>query len=258
MPLLDRERELELLSEGLERAATGQGGVALLTGEAGIGKTSLVREFLSNLDPEFRVLRGACEDLNVAEPLGPLRDILRDAEPSLVSELSGIENHLEIYAQVMSVLANHPDGTVVVIEDMHWADEATVDFVRFVARRIIDRPIFLMVTSRAEQAYYRQKVRRAFGDLPMEALFRIGLAPLSEDAVSELCKNLSRDPKDIYDASGGNAFFVTELLRNAGDDIPPSISDAVLSRVDSLSSHDRALLEAVSIVPRRVKPSIWR
>ena len=81
--LFDRDRELDILSEALASARAGDGTVALISGEAGIGKTTLLTAFLERLDPTVHVFRGACEDLSVAEPMGPLRDIIREAGPAV-------------------------------------------------------------------------------------------------------------------------------------------------------------------------------
>ncbi|MDJ1016357.1 MAG: AAA family ATPase [Paracoccaceae bacterium] len=253
MELLDRERELEALSQALSEAVQGCGSVALVTGEAGIGKTSLLRAFAAASDPSVRVLRGACEDLSVAEPLGPLRDLLRDSDVDLSVDLSETDRHLAVYSDILEACAGHPGGTAVIIEDLHWADDATVDFVRFLARRIIDQPILLVVSSRAERTETRQLLRRAFGDLSAETLQRIPLAPLSEGAVAALCRAEARDPAAIFNASGGNAFYVTELLRNQDESLPTSIRDAVLARVDRLDDDARSVLEAASVIPRRAE-----
>lgn len=255
MQLLDRERDLDVLSAALVRAVAGQGRVALVTGEAGIGKTSLLRAFLSGIAPEIRVLKGACEDLKVAEPLGPLRDLLRDVEPELAKGISGTDNLLSLFDEVLSICAAQPAGTVVVLEDLHWADDSTADLVRFLARRVGDHPIFLIVSARAEQAANRQLVRQVFGDLPTEILHRIPLAPLSEVAVAQLCQGTNRDPERVFRASGGNAFYVCELLQNSGESLPLSIRDAVLSRVDRLDRDARAVLETASVMPRRAEIS---
>ena len=150
-------------------------------------------------------------------------------------------------------MADHPAGTVVILEDLHWADDATVDFARFLARRIANHPIMLVVSARAEKTENRQMIRRAFGDIPTATLDRITLTPLSEDAVARLCRERARDPRRVYRASGGNAFYVTELLRNHGDELPSSIRDAVLARVDRIGPDARVVLEVASVIPRRAE-----
>ena len=253
MRLLDREGELEKLHTALARAAGGRGIVALVTGEAGIGKTSVLRSFIEGIDARLRVLRGGCEDLRVAEPLGPLRDILYDAEPRLMARLHEADHPFALYSDILAACADHSSGTLMVLEDLHWADDATVDFVRFIARRIVEHPIMLAVTARADQTDNRQLIRRALGELPTDALLRIELPPLSKSAVEELCKEKLRDPARVYAASGGNSFYVTELLRNEGDTLPSSVRDAVLARVDRLSGVARDVLEVTSVIPSRAE-----
>lgn len=250
MDLLDREQELEALDQALRAVADGAGRVALVTGEAGIGKTSLIRSFLDRAGPECKVLRGACEDLGVAEPLGPLRDMFSDTTGGPSGTLSGPR---EMFDKVIRTCRDSGTLTILVIEDVHWADDATVDFIRFFARRIVDHPILLIVTSRAEQAGARKLIRRAFGDIPSEILRRIPLDPLSLSAVRQLCAGRAANPERVFEASGGNAFFVNELVQNGADDLPPSIRDAVLARSDRLDPDAQNVLSVVSVIPGRAR-----
>ncbi len=251
--LLDRDRELEDLSGGLARAIAKKGTAALITGEAGIGKTTLLKAFLTRLNPSVSLYRGACEDLGIAEPMGPVRDLIRDAGSELSYDPAGGESLLSLFANVLETCACNPQGNVVVIEDFHWADDATVDFVRYMSRRIADEPVFLIVTSRIEKTESRQRIRRAFGDLSSDAMVRLELAALSKEAVGELCRETRLDPDDVHEASGGNAFFVNELIRSPDGALPSSIRDAVMARADRLPEEGRKTLELVSVFPRRAE-----
>ncbi|OSQ52413.1 ATP-binding protein [Marivita geojedonensis] len=253
MRLLDREKELEALLRSLAPATSGEGRVTLVSGEAGVGKTSLLRVFTSQVSPNIRILRGACEDLRVAEPLGPWRDLLVDVDLHLADRLADSERTFSVFSHVLSALADHPGGTLVVLEDLHWADDATIDLVRFIARRIVDHPICLVVSSRAERVEERRMIRRAFVDLPTNIMNRVELSRLSEAAVSELCRESLKDPSKVFAASGGNAFYVSELLSNAGKKIPLSIRDAVLARIDQLPGDAKSIIQAASIMPRRAE-----
>src|SRR6266536_520347 len=146
--LLERQVELQMLSTAVERAATGHGSTALVLGEAGIGKTSLVQAFLAAADGRVRVLTGACEDLLTARALGPLRDAARSARAPLAEALTEHADPDLVFAAVCDELAAPPQPTVLVIEDAHWADGATLDVLRYVARRIPDLPAVLLITYR--------------------------------------------------------------------------------------------------------------
>ena len=251
--LLDRDQELEDLSGALARAISKRGTAALITGEAGIGKTTLLKFFLANLNPSISVYRGACEDLSIAEPIGPVRDLIRDAGSELSHDPVAEDSLLSLFANVLETCAENPNGNVVVIEDFHWADDATVDFVRYMSRRIAEQPILLIVTSRIERTESRQRIRRAFGDLSTDAMVRLELAALSKAAVVQLCRETRLDPEDVHKASGGNAFFVNELIRSPDGALPSSIRDAVMARADRLSDVGRKTLELVSVFPRRAE-----
>ena len=131
--LLERDQELDLLAGLL--AGVGSGGkVVLIRGEAGIGKSSLVREFGATHCDEAHVLVGFCDDLLTPQPLGPLWDIARD-EPSLVEALEG-GDRLGALKGCLDLMCRSPRPPVLVIEDTHWADEATLDAIKYLGRRI--------------------------------------------------------------------------------------------------------------------------
>lgn len=251
--LLDREDDLGQLSAAFDRVAQGQGSVTLITGEAGIGKTTLLRNFLGNLDPATSVFRGACEDLSIAEPMGPVRDIAIEAGGEFSYDSSSGGALLSVFSDVLSACSRNEHGNVIVIEDFHWADDATADFVRYAARRVGDHPILLIVTSRVERIENRQRLRKAFGDLPVDALLRLELSTLSENAVTELCRNTRLDPAEVYSATGGNAFYVNELIQSTSGALPTSIRDAVMARVDRLTDEGQRALDLVSIFPRQAE-----
>jgi hypothetical protein len=118
--LLERDGAVAAFRAAVDRAVTGAGSTVLLTGEAGIGKTSLVRSCLSGLDGGVRILAGGCDDLLAPRTLGPLRDAARSTGGPLERALSeGTPD--EIFAGMAEELGR-PPPTVLVIEDAHWAD----------------------------------------------------------------------------------------------------------------------------------------
>ena len=147
--------------------------------------------------------------------------------------------------------------TIAIIEDVHWADDATLDLIRFLGRRIHDTHILLLLTSRSDTLGGQRRMRRALTDIPTGDILRIVVPLLSEEAVISLSRRSGQDGRRIYNVTAGNAFFVTELLRaEGGDGPPPSVRDAVQARAERLSAGARSVLGAVSIFPRRAEARV--
>src|SRR6478672_1297308 len=133
--LLERDGELGVLDAALDSAATGRGSVVLIFGEAGIGKTSLLRTFTARARARARVLSGACDDLMAPRTLGPLRDAIAGTAGPLAAAISGGHRD-DLLLAVRDELADTTRPTVLVVEDVHWADDATLDVLRYISRRI--------------------------------------------------------------------------------------------------------------------------
>ncbi|MFD0981514.1 ATP-binding protein [Tropicimonas aquimaris] len=251
--LLEREKHLDALRRLLDGARVGSGQTVLVTGEAGIGKSTLTRAFLREIDDSARVLRGACEDLTIAEPLAPLLDLAREAGWTLPGSLTSEGSRTALFSEALDVLAEGPGPTVILVEDLHWADDATIDFLRYVSRRIETRPVLLILTSRDDEACAQVLVRRVVGAVAPDMLTRMQLEPLSIQAVSRLAETAGRDAGEIFDLTAGNAFYVTELLRTEAGGHPVSVQDSVLFRADRLDQSARNVLNLVSIFPRRAE-----
>lgn len=250
--LLERQVQLRQLEVLAEDAAQGRGRVVALSGEAGAGKTSLADAFLAHMEQKVTLLRGACEDLSIPDPLGPLYDLAREAQwelPRVMDDRQG--QRLRLFSDALDVFESK-GPTLLVIEDLHWADDATLDFVRFLGRRIANTRILLLITARTDRSEGQVRVRRALGEIPAANVQRIEVPLLSEAAVSSLASAVGRDGGAIYRATAGNAFFVTELLSDRNDALlPASVRDAVLARAERLSPGGRSMLDAVSVFPRR-------
>ncbi|SDL66998.1 helix-turn-helix transcriptional regulator [Aliiruegeria lutimaris] len=255
MELLERDEPLDRLRAALASAQARQGRVVAITGEAGLGKTTLVRAFLSGPEIRSRILRGGCEDLGIAEPLGALRDLAREAGWTL-PEARLASGRLSLFSDALAEFASVKDGTVLVVEDIQWADEATLDFLRYLSRRIVDQPILLIVTARTDETRGRSQLRRLLADAPSDIVIRLPLSPLSKTAVAALARAAGQHGEGLFQATGGNAFYVTELLRNPGTKPPLSVQDAVLARADRLAPDERRLLDVVSIFPRRAEKAL--
>lgn len=253
MMLLERQAQLAQLDDLLGEAARGRGRVAVLVGEAGAGKTSLVEAFTSRAGQDARILHSACEDLSIPDPLGPLYDLAREAQWALPQAIDARQGQrLPLFSDALEVFESEAGSTLLVIEDLHWADDATLDFVRFLGRRIANTHILLLLTARTDRSEGQMRVRRALGEIPAGNVTRIDVPLLSEAAVLSLAGAAGRDGDAIYRATAGNAFFVTELLCADNEMMPPaSVRDAVLARAERLSAGARSMLDAVSVFPRR-------
>jgi DNA-binding CsgD family transcriptional regulator/tetratricopeptide (TPR) repeat protein len=254
MKLLERGHALEALDAAHASAKRGEGRVVFVAGEPGIGKTSLVTRFLEGLDPGSRVLLGTCDDLTIPRPLGPFRDIAAKASPALAAALAtGAAVH-EIQTLLVEELELPPRPAVLVLEDVHWADEATLDAITLVGRRIGSLPALLVVTFRGGESPPGHPLHAAVGAVPADAAVFLELAPLSRDAVATLAGERART---VYATTGGNPFYVTELLACAPDgSLPQSVANAVRGRASRLDHPSRLLLEIVSVVPNRVSVSV--
>jgi predicted ATPase len=256
--LLERNAQLEALRHELGEAAAGRGRLVAVAGEAGAGKTSLLAAFATAACDRARVLRAACEDLSIPDPLGPLYDLAQAADWPLPRIAEGDAGRLPLFAAAREEFARGPLPALLIIEDLHWADDATLDFVRYLGRRIGSSPVMLVITARNDESEGQKRLRRALGDVPVANVTRIDVPLLSEAAVGELARTAGQDSAPIYRASAGNAFFVTELLRAGGTRLPHSVRDATLSRAERLSPDQRSALDAVSVFPRRAETAVLR
>ena len=247
--LLERSEELSLLGDVLAGVAAGGGGrLVLVRGEAGAGKSALVREFCDD-QRLARVLWGACDALFTPRPLGPFLDIAKAAGGELERVVESGPRPYELAEALMRELRG-PPVSIVVVEDVHWADEATLDVVRIVARRIEMLSALIVATFRDDELDRRHPLRLLLGELsPGDRTARIEVEPLSVDAVSKLAAPLGVDADDLYRKTSGNPFFVTEALAAGGAELPDTIRDAVLARAARLGPEARELLEAVAVVP---------
>ena len=252
-PLLEREEASAQLEGELEHARLGVGRVVLVGGEAGVGKTSLVRVFTARHESEVRIAWGSCEALFTPRPLGPVYDIVQELPGWTVDPPAGAADRARFFGALLEELRAHP--TLAVFEDVHWADEATLDALKYLGRRIESAPTLLVLTFRDDEVGASHPLRTVLGDLPSANTTRVSLFPLSPDGVAELARRAERPAHGLYEATGGNPFFVTEVLAAGGGDIPETVLDAVLARAARVSEAGRRLLEAVAVVPGSVE--IW-
>jgi DNA-binding CsgD family transcriptional regulator/tetratricopeptide (TPR) repeat protein len=252
MELLEREMCLHALDAALRDVRRGAGRIALVSGEAGIGKTVLLDRFTRDCAHPVRVLWGTCDASFTPRPLGPLYDIAAQAQGSFPARLAANADRTAIFAAVLAELQGSP--VVAVFEDVHWADEATLDLLRFLGRRIAHTTALLVVTYRDDELGPHHPLRMVLGDLVTSpATRRIPLPPLSTHAVRTLIGGRAIDASALHRQTAGNPFFVTEVLASAGSSIPPSIRDAVLARAARLSPAGLAALQAAAVIGPRIE-----
>jgi DNA-binding CsgD family transcriptional regulator/tetratricopeptide (TPR) repeat protein len=251
MELLERERCLADLTAWFSAATDREGCIALVRGEAGVGKTVLLQEFATR-QRGARVLWGACDALFTPRPLAPLHDIARQTQGALLTAVNSGANRDEIFTAALDELER--GKALVVFEDMHWADEATLDLLKYLGRRIHRTHTMLVATYRDDEVGSRHPLRFVIGDLPRANTFRMSLSPLSEPAVVQLATRAGRPSKDLHRITGGNPLFVTEVLATVSGAVPVNVHDAVLARAARLSSAAREIAELVSVVPGKAEP----
>ena len=250
MKLAERGELLAQLDALLRDTQAGSGRMALLSGEAGVGKTSVARAFVGGMPRSVRTLWGSCDPLATPYALAPFHDMAPmvpllerrgryDLLSALVDDLSG------------------PTSTVMVIDDVHWADDATLDALRFVGRRVDRTSALVIVTYREEELSAEAPLRSVIGDLATASgCRRLPIAPLTLDGVATLAAGQPIDARRLYESTGGNPFYVTEVLAAPGWTVPPTVAGAVLARAARLGAPARRLLDAVSLAPGGIEPSL--
>lgn len=245
--LVERGAEVGVLRTALGHARDGDGSGVAVTGESGVGKSSLVDALIAEADG-MRVLRSHCDPLDTPRPLGPFRDLrlLSAGEPRR-EDASRAELCERVYEAVRS------EPTLLVVEDLHWVDAATVDVLRFLARRVESMPLLLVITYRDREIGPRHSVRPLLGDIAsLDGLAQLALAPFSIDAVRDVVAGTPLDAEHVHALTGGNPFFVTEVAKEPDRPLPTSVRDAVLAHVAEVTDHDLEVLQLIAAAPDRI------
>jgi DNA-binding CsgD family transcriptional regulator/tetratricopeptide (TPR) repeat protein len=250
--LLERDHPLEVLCDRGRRAADGCGSMVLVAGEAGVGKTVLLREFAERAP--VPVLWGMCDPLSTPRPLGPLRDVAGEIGPAVTAALREAVAQHEIFAAVLEALRGR--ARAFVIEDLHWGDEATLDLVLFLARRIAALPLLLVLSYR-DAAGSTHPLSPVLGDLVCAPdARRLQLTPLSRAAVAELVGARGLDAAGVHARTAGNPFFVSQILAQPDSPLPETVRDAVVARTGVLAPPARRALELLSCAPDGVSGAL--
>ena len=252
--LVERGRELEALHACVTAATeTGRGSLVLVSGDAGVGKSALVRAFLDGLPGDVAVHVGGCDDLLAPRSLGPFQDMVADPAVPETGVRAIVEAGTmdEVLPALLAFLGRGP--TVAVVEDLHWADDATLDAMRYLARRVAHLPVVLVATFRSRGLAGDHPLTRLLGTLLGEHVVRLPLEPLSVAAVRDLGGFSDDEAAEVHRITGGNPFFVTEVIAAGVDAVPTTVRDAVLGRIAVLAPEVRGLLRTLSVVPGRAE-----
>src|SRR3954464_353986 len=246
--LLERDAPLGALLTALDEAEGARGSIALVSGEAGIGKTALVREFATRAEARARLLQAACDDLVTPRTLGPLHDAVAGTKGPLATALAG---EGPVFPALLEELETSAPA-VLIVEDVHWADDATLDVLGYVGRRVEAKPALLVLTVRDEAVDPHHPLHRLYGMLAQSPVRRLELERLSREAVGALASGTGRDAGAVHALTRGNPFFVAEALAAPPDEVPINVKDAVLARVRLLSPETRDALDCISVVPSTI------
>ncbi len=253
--LIEREKPLSKLVSLANQATTGRGAIALVGGEAGIGKTALLEQMRLSVGSGCKVLWGGCDALFTPRALGPIHDMAFSLGEEVNQLLADGAPSAQLFAAVLRQIEASNNVNVLVFEDAHWADNATLDFLKFIGRRVSMLHVLLVMSYRSDEISADHPLTQVLGDLPPACTARIDVQPLTAAGVNALSAQSGYADDEIYAITDGNPFFVTELLAGRDDfhdSIPASIKDAVASRLSRLGQHEREFLETISVIPGSV------
>ena len=253
MQLLEREASLASLADYAREARRGEGRLVLVAGEAGVGKSALVERLHDDL-ADACWSWGACDGLFTPRPLGPLFDLASTLGGELEDLCRAGAAREDLFRALLRQVSESGTLNIMVVEDVHWADEATVDMLRFLGRRLRAAPVLLIATYRDDGLAADDPLRIALGDLATQrSTRRVELAPLSADAVRILAGGSGLEAAALYRLTGGNPFYVTEVVQAGLGVVPSSARDAVLARAARLSGGSREVLDVAALIGARVE-----
>jgi DNA-binding CsgD family transcriptional regulator/tetratricopeptide (TPR) repeat protein len=253
--LIERDEPLRLLNDALERSINARGEILLVSGEAGIGKTALLKHFMDGLPVGVGSAWGACDALFTPRPLGPLMDMADSLGPECQSLIRGGAQASDLFIGLIDTVERRAGGFVLVFEDAHWADNATLDLLKFLCRRIMALQCLVIISYRSDEVGPDHPLTMLIGDLPSRVVSRLELSGLSVDGIERLAEQYQRSDGGIYALTGGNPFFATELLSsptNKNQDFPLSIQAAVSTRLAKLKPDEQQLIAALATIPHSV------
>jgi len=253
MELIERAGFLDALQTQFEHITEGEGHCVFISGEAGIGKTSLVKAFAKEHKKDCYIYLGSCDALFTPRPLAPLYDIAWQMEEELLGTVSDTTNRAVLFTRFLQALSRHDKPVLIVFEDIHWADEATLDFIKFLGRRIAHIPCLFILTYRDNDIDPHHPLRHVMGQLPADGCTRLQLQPLSRQAVVQLAHERGYDGEEVYSITGGNPFYVSEILASYSAGIPDNIKDSILSVHNRHEEATKDAWQILSILPTGIE-----
>ncbi|MEL6981851.1 MAG: AAA family ATPase, partial [Actinomycetota bacterium] len=261
--LVERADNLASIERRFDAARHGQGSTVAICGPAGIGKTTLIQTFLAGLD-DATVFMGGCDDLIAPRSFGPFRDMARSSG-LLPDDLIRNPNREDLLAGLLDVLDRPTRPAIMVVEDVHWADDASIDILRYLTRRIVSMHAMLIITLRDREVDRSHPVRNLLTGPTSTAPTRIELHPLSVDAVARMVRDLRStgvepglDPRSLHEVSGGNPYLVGQLLGAGPGDAARSARETLVARSERLSPGGQAVLHSLSVLPEGADPTVAR
>ena len=258
MELLERGSFLRTLAEYAADARRGDGRLVLVSGESGMGKTALLEAYRDELC-DARWLWGACDGLLTPRPLGPIFDVAAQLDGELADLCRDGAHRDRLFAAFLREIDRPDEFTVTVIEDAHWADEATIDLLSFVGRRLARMRALVVVTFREDELAADHPLRIVLGDLATQrATRRMRMPPLSPNAVRALADASAPgvDAAELYRVTGGNPFYVREVLEAGWPSLPPTVRDVVAARLARATADSRLAIEAAALAGARIDPQL--
>ncbi|WP_299785092.1 LuxR family transcriptional regulator [uncultured Marivita sp.] len=247
VPMLERDGCISALETVFAKVRVTGGQAVLIRGEAGIGKSTVIESFIASLPDETRTALALCDPLQTPRPLGAVRDL----DTALSHRSRPLLDDAELFEGFLHRLQQRDHPIVLVIEDLHWVDQRSLDWIQYIARRLSQLQVLLIGSYRDDEARPDHPLRSALGAIPASRKTQITLAPLSLDAVRRLGTHNRLSAEALRDITGGNPFYLTEVLNHPADDriVPASVADAVNARLNALPAPLCRFLETVSCCP---------
>lgn len=257
--LVERESAISQFGLCVKKLASGTGHVALISGEAGIGKTTFLEQMRRSYQTRARFYWSGCDPLLTPRPFGPVHDIVAELSTSLLELLENGASTTSIYSAFYQALESSSEPVILIFEDVHWADHATLDLFKFLVRRIAFVKCLLVISYRDDEVGETHPFRTVLDVLPSSHTSRIPILPLTQTGIAQLAKDSHHDSTTLLNITAGNPFYITELLAVDSADknhIPVSVKEAIVFRLNQLPQAIRHFLETISLIPNRVPLSL--
>jgi DNA-binding CsgD family transcriptional regulator/tetratricopeptide (TPR) repeat protein len=255
MDLIERSGYLEIMENAFQRLPNGEGHSFFITGEAGIGKTSLVKAFLKIVEQQGIAYTGTCDSLFTPRPLAPLHDISLQLGEAWLEKMQQLHSRSDLFSRFLMALTQQKLPVIIVFEDVHWADEATLDFIKFFTRRISRLQCLFLLTYRDNEISQFHPLRNLSGELASGTFTQLSLTPLSFQAVEKMADQKGYNARDVFTISGGNPFYVNEILASYSSGIPDNIRNTVLSIYNRQAEKIKEIWQLLSVIPEGLELS---